>query len=722
MLKYRINRRQFNKTREKLQVNNVSFVDFEELLTDDTTYTDNDKNKILAVCNCDDVSNLRNGDKISTTNELVLTYGDILPLRQETLTFNNDYEITGINKFEKTFSFFIDKYITLEIEKIESGYNTLDLPELFAGEENNNIFLHCKNFHYFDDHDNTDDEGNQEIPIYFRFRTIMYGKKANTSDDLEEKINSYDYNNLNEELKDNYEEIGIETVTEIVYFKYFDKFTLTTSYSKFPDYLYDLIFNTLKPVEEEDDEETEDEEETEEEEYETLEGKLVGIEIFRKTFLFTEKTSYYFVSERVFADINIPISNTFDTNLLQTELLNEYFVENEKKKAINKVIDIEKDVYYPCIKTNTKIQDVYTIKFNLHFREHRGKDWITSNDSFWNGVELSEDYININNHSDTKTKEEYEALTDEYKLKYYREASINNKITNDNVSDLISFLNFTNDDIHYQKNKLKKSFLRLSFYDSTNPANQNLLSYSTIFIDSGVLFSKYIKFFTEAPYTGIMFGDEFGSYTLTDNKIGVRVDREHSVKISESVYNSDFDENKRLSSQLVVNSKNTSKSSSDGFYLYLWKDDESVMPQDLYLKVEFNHAGYGRTIPFMMPFWDKRKHPGKTGKKTFQEIINDWNSIDYEENTSDGRYGIKQYIKYSYIHLKYYYDKDIDKHYYYIDPDIYGEQLRYVNKNDETDIIYKTEYDKLDNSHKLNYKLIENDNEIIINLYEAKIV
>lgn len=695
MLKYRINRRQFNKTRENLQVNNVSFVDFEELLTDENTYNDNDKNKILVVCNCDDVSNLRNGDKISTTNELVLTYGDILPLRQETLTFNNDYEITGINKFEKTFSFFIDKYITLEIEKIESGYNTFDLPELFVEEEDNNIFLHCKNSHYFDEHDNTDDEGNQEIPIYFRFRTIMYGKKASVSDDLEEKINSYDYDNLTEELKNNYEEIGIETVTEIVYFQYFDNFTLTTSYSKFPDYLYDLIFNTLKPVEEEDDEddeETENEEETEEEEFETLEGKLVGIEIFRRTFLFTEKTTYHFVSERVFADINIPFSNTFDTNLLQTELLNEHFIENEKKKVINRVIDIEKDVYYPCIKTNTKIQDVYTIKFNLHFREHRGNDWITSNDSFWNGVELSEDYININNHSDTKTKEEYETLTDKDKLKYYREASINNKITNDNVSDLITFLNFTNDDIHYQKNKLKKSFLRLSFYDSTNPANQNLLSYSTIFIDSGALFSKYIKFFTEAPYTGIMFGDKFGSYTLTDNKIGIRVDREHSVKISESVYNSDFDENKRLSSQLVVNSKNTSKSSSDGFYLYLWKDDESVMPQDLYLKVEFNHAGYGRTIPFMMPFWDKRKHPQKIGKKTFQEIINDWNNINYVENTSDGRYGIKQYIKYSYIHLKYYYDKDIDKHYYYIDPDTYGEQL--PNSN----------------------------NEIIINLYEAKIV
>ena len=40
--------------------------------------------------------------------------------------------------------------------------------------------------------------------------------------------------------------------------------------------------------------------------------------------------------------------------------------------------------------------------------------------------------------------------------------------------DLLYFLNFTNEDVFYQKQKIGKSFLRLSFFDSPNPQNQNL--------------------------------------------------------------------------------------------------------------------------------------------------------------------------------------------------------------------------------------------------------
>ena len=91
-------------------------------------------------------------------------------------------------------------------------------------------------------------------------------------------------------------------------------------------------------------------------------------------------------------------------------------------------------------------------------------------------------------------------------------------------------------------------------------------------------------------------------------------------------------------------------------------------------------------MPFMMPYVDVKKHTNQTAKfKTFEEIINDFNNKGI-----DSPYGMRQYLKYSYLHLKYCYDKDNQIHRYFIDPKTYGIQT-------------------------------SNDNEIIINLYEAKL-
>ena len=407
-----------------------------------------------------------------------------------------------------------------------------------------------------------------------------------------------------------------------------------------------------------------------------IEGDLSGIEIYRDNFLFGEKTNYTFSFERPVVNINVPIVNTFETNLTQMELLNEYFVEAEKKKAINRITDIEKDVYYPCIPNNNGFGDVYTIKFNLHFREHRGDDWLVENKSFWNGIEQTFD------ENDEPIESSAEIIDTPQEM------------TTDNRSDLLSFLGFTNEDVHYQKNKLKKSFLRLMYFDSTNPANQNMIGYSTIFFDTGEMFAKYIKYNEEKNYVAVnMNKNRYGVYNISEGKTGIRVNRES------------FDEKTRLSSLFVVKSKNTSKASSEGFYLYIWKDNSTPLPQDLYMKVEFNHAGYGRTIPFMMPYWDSKKWNGRKGIKSFTEILNDWNDIKKEQldqygrvqwvNNTDGHYGIRQYTKFSYIHLKYMYDKETDKHIYYLDPDTYGD---------------------------ITYPIGDDGNKYIeINLYEAKV-
>lgn len=623
MLEYRVNTKKFDKTKVELNIENISFVDLTNLVDEENEILEYDgfnKDKIMLICECKDIDKVNNGGFVKTENTLYLDYGvEQVPEITE-YNFIKDYQISGVNKNNKSFSIYIDKYFTLNQDKIEKIiYN-----DTLGVEEGQNIFLHFNDYHYFDVND-------KEIPIYF---------------------NTFDENG----------ELTVKTIS----FGYYSQKVLVGSTDNFREADADFLFKNIFGIDIDVDDFNE----------KYIEGDLSGIEIYRDNFLFGEKTNYTFSFERPIVNINVPIVNTFETNLIQMELLNEYFVETEKKKAINRITDIEKDVYYPCIPNNNSFGDVYTIKFNLHFREHRGDDWLVENESFWNCIEQSFDENN-------------KPIEGKAKI-----INTPQEMTTDNRSDLLSFLGFTNEDVHYQKNKLKKSFLRLMYFDSTNPANQNMIGYSTIFFDTGDMFAKYIKYNEEKNYVAVnMNKNQYGVYNISEEKTGIRVNRES------------FNEKTRLSSQFVVKSKNTSKASSEGFYLYIWKDNSTPLPQDLYMKVEFNHAGYGRTIPFMMPYWDSKKWSGKKGIKSFTEILEDWNDIKKQqldqygriqwENNTDGHYGIRQYTKFSYIHLKYRYDKETDKHIYYLDPDTYG-NIKYPTGDDGN-------------------KYIE------INLYEAKV-
>ena len=641
MLNYRVNIKKLSKTSIKLPVENLLFTDFETLVDNSiltTEYDGNKLGKIMVTCECLDIDKINNGSTINVINTLYLNMGEN---EQEVFTFNQDYNVVGVNRENKSFSFYYDKFVLLIDEKITSGEDNED-----------KIILYFKDLHYFD-------AIAQDISLRFKYITR---------------------NNL--------------TVKKDISFKYLSPKALVTSYEDFDSELYELIFDTTK----QDDSDLnklkyvnrfDNNIKINEEQYQALEdskkslyiinnttkyGHLGSIEVYRKNYIFEENTDYEFMYERPLVDIKIPIVNTFDTTLYQMELLQEQFVNAEKKKVINRIVDIEKDVYYPSISNAEEnvFADVYTIKFNLHFREHRGDDWLVENGSFWNCVEQVGDTASIVN---TPVQ-----------------------MTNEDRSDLLTFLGFTNNDVRYQKNKLKKSFLRLMYYDSTNPANQNMIGYSTIFFNTGDMFSKYIKHIKDEGYVFVGADkNDYGIYSPSQGKVGIRVDRDYFIN--------DDNDSTRLGAQFVVKSKNMSKSSSEGFYIYIWKDNEMALPQDLYVKIEFNHAGYGRTIPFMMPYWDRQKWSNKSGIKSFQEILDDWNSkaqnnVDRYNRVvwkngndlTDGHYGIKQYTKFSYIHLKYCYDKESDKHIYYLDPNTYGDSVTDTTKN-----------------------------EIVINLYEAKV-
>ena len=390
------------------------------------------------------------------------------------------------------------------------------------------------------------------------------------------------------------------------------------------------------------------------------------VEIYRENPLFGVYDNYIIYNNSPVCSINLPLGIKFRTDLQKEQLMADYLTDR-RAKSINKINDMEKDVYHPVQwdnEKNEKKNDIYQIIFNLHFREHRYDDWNAAPDSYWNGVifDANENKLKLMNGSEQEELGYFSYNKDDW--------------DRSNQSDLLSYLNFTNEDIRYQKSRLKKSFLRLLFFDSVNPADQNLLAYSTVFIDSGMLFSKYVRHFEGEGFSALNYNGDIVLPTSLDLN-GIRINREPMV--DGEIYEEFKDnlEDVRLSSQFVIKDKYNSTTSSEGFYLYLWRDnDNGVIPSDLYMKVEFNHAGYGRTIPFMMPYEDKDgDNKGKI--KTFKEIVKDWSPIkneDKNENENEDKYvgyGIKRYLKYSYIHLKYQYDTVDKRHVYYVDTDLY---------------------------------------------------
>lgn len=392
------------------------------------------------------------------------------------------------------------------------------------------------------------------------------------------------------------------------------------------------------------------------------------VEVYRENPLFGRYDNYIIYNNTPVCSINLPLGIKFRTDLQKEQLMTDYLTDR-RKKSINRITDMEKDVYHPVQwdnEKNEKKNDIYQIIFNLHFREHRYDDWNAAPDSYWNGVifDANENKFRLMNNSNQE------------ELGYNYFSYNKDDWDRSNQSDLLSYLNFTNEDIRYQKSRLKKSFLRLLFFDSMNPADQNLLAYSTVFIDSGALFSKYVRHFEGEGFSALNYNGDIVLPTSLDLN-GIRINREPMINGETYEEFKNELEDVRLSSQFVIKDKYNSTTSSEGFYLYLWRDnDNGIIPSDLYMKVEFNHAGYGRTIPFMMPYEDKDgDNKGKI--KTFKEIVKDWSPIKKENENEDENkdkyvgYGIKRYLKYSYIHLKYQYDTTDKRHVYYVDTDLY---------------------------------------------------
>lgn len=623
MLEYRINAQNLSRVRKTLNITSTDYVDFSTI----SDYSGENVNKVILICDCDNMDGLNVGSKILCSHSIICDFSQLVETTEDS-----------------------------------GDDNWLNERAVYAEDLQNFVF-------------------NKEYTVMGLNETegtfsIMFDKYCELDVDSFEIIKNDPESKTVDEIILNFRESHIfDTTDEItLFFRYVNEEGVFEQ-KEIEGYFVKPMSIGINPNDFEEDELLK-------------KFEFNGVEVFRENYLFSGKDVIEYSFEKPTVSINLPLSNSFETNLYQNENIREYFIEEEKKKAINRTIDIEKDVYYPCVydKTNKKYSDVFTLKFNLHFREHRGPEWLVNQDSLWNGCK--------------KVGNDVELLF------------------NDDEADLLQFLNFNNEDVHYQKSRLKRSFIRLSYYDSPDPTNQNMLGYATVFFDTGDMFARYMRYYEEEGLTSyennvkteeetfyvINYDNNdtsnYGEYEEKIKVSGIRVNKnyeKHEIKkVNDNEVLGDrtggtYDE-KRLAAQFVVKSKNTSLASSDGFYVYIWKDNEYALPQDIYMKVEFNHAGYGRTVPFMMPYYDAKKHNDSKGShiKSFKEIVNDFIGDSEEDETCDKPYGLRQYVKYSHIHFKYVYDKDEQKHRYYLDPDTYGEQS---NKN----------------------------NEIVLNLYEAKL-
>lgn len=350
-------------------------------------------------------------------------------------------------------------------------------------------------------------------------------------------------------------------------------------------------------------------------------------------------------------------------NLHQTFIAHQNFAQKIKEESINRIVDMEKDIYYPAYYEKRGNEDIMTlcheIKIDLHFRTRDLTNWVIN--------ENVAEYVDSNGIENDSGKN----LTNWNIFDYYRYAIDKSSVKKfkpllklEGVqqfyppSDLLYFLNFTNEDVFYQKQKIGKSFLRLSFYDSPNPQNQNLLYTTTIFMSETSLFQKYINVEKTIDKYVTIKERGYNREKLINEKEGIQttyhLDNLNMVsqigvdtEPCKTNYELTFDEGKRLSSSFVIKNRNEATESSEGFYIYLFKEfANGLHERSIYMRVQFNHAGFGKTVNFMQMF---NKH--SNGEKS---MIN-WSTKFNFDKHKDG-YPLNELYEHLYIEIKVKYD------------------------------------------------------------------
>lgn len=335
------------------------------------------------------------------------------------------------------------------------------------------------------------------------------------------------------------------------------------------------------------------------------------------------------------AKIDIPLDANFGLDLNQEMLSDEMFFEKIKADVLPKITDMEKIVIYPAVYgSGGSLSLANEIEINFHFRRRWDYDkgdnrnvtngWLSSDMWEWT-TGTTGDHEGYDHHGEAFDPTNY-----------------------DERSDLVGYLGFEDNDIYYQKTKVKKSFLRLMFYDSKDLLNKNLLTYSTTFLDSGKLFTKYSKIRNNRE----LFAKVKETEAREDEMVMFEPGNYDGMEKYDSL---------RLSSMVTLKDKYNDDASSDGFYIYLFKQDAPLeQPINLYLKAEFNNAKYGKTVNLMLPVRESDGVPIRFGDDDFPHDF-----IKEPDGSSTNNFDFDAYYNSLYINVKCKFDKDLKKYVYY---------------------------------------------------------
>jgi len=234
--------------------------------------------------------------------------------------------------------------------------------------------------------------------------------------------------------------------------------------------------------------------------------------------------------------IGINMETNFSINVQQSDLIDRDFFEAEIAKVINPIIDNERirfEPYYPDTSQPSGFRKINCINFRLKFDDG---DTTYPNTTKWGS----------------------------------------------------SILNFTDEDVKYQKLRLKNTFLRLSYYNMQNPTVQLLEHYNTVFVDTNMMYADYVNNLNNMsginPITNQAFID-----ATTGQPTG-------GFNTSFYVYNPYI---KEIVRDVTKKINYSYTGSSEGYYIYLFGQEyKDLIPTDIFMKIEFNNAMTGKRTLF----------------------------------------------------------------------------------------------------------------------------